>query len=111
MEGKENLIQEYISHYSRILMIDRLFDYAAYKWIQYNIGIADETAPSGTQIGKAVVVHDVERINQRGYSWTFDNLRDPQKIVISYSIIKNEWGDVDDEKEVTLTFSEFAKYI
>ena len=111
MEGKINLIQEYISHYNRIHMIDGLFDYAAYKWIQHNIGIADETAPSETQIGKAAVVHDVERINQRGFGWTFDNLREPKKIVISYTVIKNKYGDVDDEKKVTLSFSEFAKYI
>ena len=106
---KNSLIHEYIKLMDRTRLLNDLFGYAAYKWIQYNIGIAEPAAPSKTQIGKACVEFKPNDIH-KGFDWQFDNYREPKFIIISYSTIKNEWGDVEDN-EVTLTFADFEKWI
>ena len=47
---KNSLIYEYIKLMDRTRILNDLFGYAAYKWIQYNVGIADQNALSKTQI-------------------------------------------------------------
>ena len=106
---KNSLVNEYIKIMRRTRILNDVLGYAAYKWIQYNVGIADTNALSKTQIGKALAEYRRDD-DIHGFDWKFDNYREPKFIIISYTVIKNEWGDEED-KEATLTFTEFEKWI
>ena len=107
---KKSLVREYIKIMRRTRILNDIFGYAAYKWIQYKVGIADPNAPSKTQIGKARVEFRDNDMNL-GFDWKFDNYKDPKFIIIEYSTIKNEYGDIDENNTATLTFDDFEKWI
>ena len=107
---RKSLVNEYIKIMRRTRILNYIFGYAAYKWIQYNVGIADPNALSKTQIGKALAEYRRDD-DIRGFDWKFDNYKNPKFIIIEYSTIKNEYGDIDEDNTATLTFDDFEKWI
>lgn len=105
----KNLISEYINIMNVVRVLNDIFDSAAYKWIQNNIGIADLNKSSESQLGKAVIEFNPGDIH-RGFDWKFDNYKNPQFIIITYSNIHTIYGGIKEDNEVTLSFSEFEKY-
>ena len=104
----ENIISEFFETRKKLWEFEDKFDRAAYKYIEANVGWGDIYKPE-ENIGKAVIVWDEERINQRGFSW---HLCDHDKnIMILYNAIINKYGDEDDENMIVIPFEEFIKWI
>ena len=104
----ENIISEFFETRKKLWEIESKFDRAAYKYIETNVGLGDIYKPE-ENIGKAVIVWDEKRINQRGFSW---HLCDHDKnIMILYNAIMNKYGDEDDENMIIIPFEEFIKWI
>lgn len=107
------IIKEYISNIKRNNVLYLIFNQAAWNWINYNIGLWDANKPTEDQIGKAYIGnHNTpkdEYSGDWGYSWHFTN--DYNYIRITYNTIKNQYLDINEDTEVTLTFNEFSKYI
>lgn len=108
-----DVILEYISNLKRNKILDLIFNQAAWNWINCNIGLWDENKPTKDQIGKAYIGNHNNPKNELtgdwGYYWCFTN--DYKYIRIIYNTVKNQYLDVNEDTEVTLTFEEFAKYI
>ena len=110
----ESLIGEYINIMKRTRILNNVFNYAAYKYIQQKVGIVDlykyPSEGSKPNIGKAFIEYKNNDLCV-GFDWKFNSYQNPVYIIITYNTIKNEYGDIKEDNKAIVTFDEFEKYI
>lgn len=112
----ESLIGEYIKIMKRTRILNDVFNYAAYKYIQQKVGVVDlykfNNGEEGSEenIGKAFIEYNNNDLCV-GFDWKFNSYQNPEYIIITYSTIMNKYGAIKEDNTAIVTFDEFEKYI
>lgn len=102
---KEQELKETFVGYIDALESKNLYDSKineyVYEWLTKNFKLFDTSISAGDQIGYLCIGPE------RGWTWHLSP--DKKNIIISYSVIKNKFGDIDDEVQKIFTLEEFIK--
>lgn len=86
----------------------RKIDTAIYKFLCTKFGLWDANIETAKQIGK--FYGGIDHVNgEYGFYWHYIN--NFTQIKIQYNTVKNQWLDIDEDNEMTVTFEEIEKYL